>query len=114
MIVSTRQNRVVSLRGMLKQDVDFGFGILGELKKGGNLRRRANSDRAGQLGDHGNPHPYTRSDVALQQHQATCNPHTRRGNIFQAFREYLHELRLQRLPAELLFKKVLPEGNACV
>ncbi len=35
MIVNTRQNRIVSLRGVLTQDVDFGFGILGQLKKGG-------------------------------------------------------------------------------
>ena len=35
MVVNTRQNRIVSLQGMLTEDVDFGFGILGRLEKGG-------------------------------------------------------------------------------
>ncbi|MGC2259694.1 MAG: hypothetical protein WA594_15405, partial [Candidatus Sulfotelmatobacter sp.] len=35
MVVNTEQNRIVSLRGVLTQDVDFGFGILGQLEKGG-------------------------------------------------------------------------------
>lgn len=35
MVVNTRQNRIVSLQGVLTQDVDFGFGILGKLEKGG-------------------------------------------------------------------------------
>ena len=35
MVVNTRQNRIVSLQGVLTADVDFGFGILGKLEKGG-------------------------------------------------------------------------------
>jgi hypothetical protein len=37
MVVNTRQNRIVSLQGVLTQDVDFGFGILGKLEKGGTI-----------------------------------------------------------------------------
>lgn len=35
MVVNTRQKRIKALQGKLTQDVDFGFGILGKLNKGG-------------------------------------------------------------------------------
>jgi hypothetical protein len=35
MVVNTLQNRIVSLQGVLTEDIDFGFGILGKLDKGG-------------------------------------------------------------------------------
>ena len=35
MVVNTKQKRIKSLKGKLTQDVDFGFGILGKLEKGG-------------------------------------------------------------------------------
>jgi len=35
MVVNTKQKRIKSLKGTLTQDVDFGFGLLGKLEKGG-------------------------------------------------------------------------------
>ncbi len=35
MVVNTSQKRIKSLKGALTEDVDFGFGILGKLEKGG-------------------------------------------------------------------------------
>lgn len=47
MVVNTRQNRIVSLQGALTEDVDFGFGILGKLEKGGTF-----DVRRSQVGPH--------------------------------------------------------------
>lgn len=35
MVVNTKQKRIQSLKGTLTQDVDFGYGLLGKLQKGG-------------------------------------------------------------------------------
>ena len=35
MVVNTKQKRIQSLKGTLTEDVDFGFGVLGKLEKGG-------------------------------------------------------------------------------
>jgi hypothetical protein len=35
MVVDTKQKRIKQLRGTLTHDVDFGYGLLGKLQKGG-------------------------------------------------------------------------------
>lgn len=42
MVVNTKQDRIKSLKGTLMEDVDFGWGLLGKLNKGGtfNVERR--------------------------------------------------------------------------
>lgn len=42
MVVNTKQKRIQSLKGTLMKNVDFGFGLLGKLEKGGtfNVERR--------------------------------------------------------------------------
>lgn len=78
MVVNTKQKRIKSLKGTLMKDVDFGWGLLGKLQKGGtfNVERQQVGPRVWEITAthiHIQGHALIFKSISEQQDEETSN-----------------------------------------